>query len=243
MDIISIYQDAARDAANKDENSTFDYEMFNRMIRRASNRTISYITGDTMGEVLPFAYSTEKAKGFISYLITPYKQQVVDGLMAKPSDFYMFENMYEMSLKDNGCEPDKGCDDESNGVNEIIYRTIELLDGQQWNIRSTTNIELLKPKNKPIAKEVGNDFEFLPKDIANVRLDYIRYPIVGEIVSVYDATYNDQIADPTLSTDTEWPEFAREMLIYFLVNSFADHTSQKSLKEDNVITGQLKGTL
>lgn len=243
MDIISLYEDAARDAANKDENSTFDYGMFNRMMRRASNRTLSYITGDTMGITLPFAYPTEKAKGFISYLITPYKQQVTDGLMAKPSDFYMFENMYEMYLKETGCEDAKDCDDESNGVNEVLYRIIEVLDGQQFNVRSTTNIELLKPKNKPIAKEVGNDFEFLPKDIANVRLDYIRYPIVGEVVSVYDATYNDQIASPTLSTDTEWPEWARELIIYFLVNSFADHTSQKSLKEDNVITGQLKGTV
>ncbi len=241
MDIIALYEDWARDSVAKDENGVASYEMFNRLVKRASKRLLNYLTGGTDGLTPPMNYDFEKAKGFIAFLITPYRQQVVDGLMAKPSDYYSFENMYEMSLKENGCEPDKDCDDESNDVNEIIYRPIELLGGQQWNIRSATNIELLKPKNKPIAKEVGNDFEFLPKDIANVRLDYIRYPIAGTVNSVYDATYNDQIADPATSVPSEWGDWAAELLIFFMTDSFANNTREAALKQNNILTAQLPG--
>lgn len=241
MDIISLYEDWARDSVNKDENGPASYEMFNRVVLRASNRLINYLTGGTDGQAPPMVYDTEKAKGFIAFLITPYKQQVIDGLMAKPANYYAFENMYAMALKDTGCEPDKGCDDDTNGVNEIIYTPIELLDGQQYNMRAATNIELLKPKNKPIAKEVGTDFEFLPKDIANVRLDYVRYPIAGTVNSIHDNVYNDEIADPLTSIDSEWGEWAREMLIFFMTDSFANKTSQQSLKQDNILTAQLPG--
>lgn len=241
MDQISLYEDWARDSVNKDENGPASYEMFNRVVVRASTRLLNFLTGGTTGMDIPFTYSTEKAKGFISFLITPYKQQVIDGTMEKPADYYSYENLKAMSLKETGCEDAKDCDDESNGVNEIIYTPIELLDGQQFDIRASTNIELLKPKNKPIAKEVGKNFEFLPLDIANVKLEYVRYPIAGKIVSVYDATYNDEIASPTLSTDTEWPEWARELLIFFMTDSFANKTSQQSLKQNNILTAQLPG--
>lgn len=238
--IIPLYEDA-RDVINVSENGVLDYEMFNRLVYRASIRLLNYLTGGTDGQAPPMMYDTEKAKGFIAYLITPYKQQVVNGLMAKPNDYYAFENMYEMSLKDNGCEDATDCEDESNGVNEIIYRDIELLDGQQFKIRAATNVELLKPKNKPIAKEVGYDFEFLPKDIANVRLDYIRYPIAGTVNSVYDATYNDQIADSSISVNSEWGSWSRELLLFFIVDSFSNHTREAALKQNNILTAQLPG--
>ncbi len=240
MDIISLYEDWARDAVNKDENGSASYEMFNRLVKRASDRLLNYLTGGTDGQAPPFVYSTEKAKGFISYLITPLKQQVVDGLMAKPDDYYSFENLFKMELKDNGCEDQTGCDEDDNS-NEIIYKPVELLDGQQFNIRASTNIELLKPKNKPIAKEVGLNFEFLPLDIGNAKLEYVRYPIAGTVNSIYNATYNDQIADPVTSIDSEWGDWAKELLIFFMTDAFANNTNQQSLKQNNILTSQLPG--
>lgn len=241
MDIIALYEDWARDAVNKDENGPASYEMFNRVVKRASKRLLNFLTGGTTGVDLPFTYSTEKAKGFIAFLITPYKQQVIDGLMEKPADYYSFETLQSMSLKDSGCEPDKGCDDDTNGVNEIIYTDIELLDGQQFKIRSATNIELLKPKNKPIAKEIGKNFEFLPKDIANVKLEYVRYPIAGEINWVDDTEFNDIIADPATSIPSEWGDWAAELLIFFMADTFANKTNQQSLKQNNILTAQTPG--
>lgn len=241
MDIISLYEDWARDSVNKDENGTADYEMFNRVVLRASTRLLNYLTGGTDGEAPPFSYDVEKAKGFIAFLITTYKQQVVNGIMPKPDNYYSFENLYTMALKETGCEEPKDCDDENNGVNEIIYREVDVLDGQEFNVRAGTNIELLKPKNKPIAKEIGKNFEFLPIDTGNARLDYIRYPIAGTVNSVPDPTYNDQIADPATSIDCEWGEWARELLIFFMTDSFANKTSQQSLKQNNILTAQIPG--
>ncbi len=241
MDVISLYEDFARDSVNKDENSPIAYTDFNRLLNRASNRLLNFLTGGTTGMDIPFSYSTEKAKGFIAYLITPVKAQVIDGVMPKPTDYYSFENLQSMSLKDNGCEPNTECDNDSNDENEILYKPIELLDGQQFSQRAETSIELLKPKNKFIAKEVGKNFEFLPTTIANVKLEYVRYPIPGTVNSVYDATYNDQIADPNTSVNSEWPEWSRELLIFFMTDSFSNKTSQASLKQNNILTAQLPG--
>ena len=72
MYIISLYEDAARDQAAKDENGYMSYEMFNRMIQRASNRVLDYITGDSDNQKLPISYSTQKAKDFVSFLITKF---------------------------------------------------------------------------------------------------------------------------------------------------------------------------
>lgn len=241
MDIISLYEDWARDAVNKDENGPAEYEMFNRVVNRASNRLLNFLTGGTDGRTPPFSYDVEKAKGFISFLITPYKQQVIDGLMPKPADYFAFENLQIMKLKETGCEDPKGCDDETNDVNEIIFTPVDLLDGQQFTERARTDIELLKPKNKPIAKEIGNNFEFLPTDVGNAKLEYIRYPIPGTVNSVHDNTYNDEIADPATSIDCEWGEWARELLIFFMTDAFANKTSQQSLKQNNILTAQIPG--
>ena len=240
MYIIPLYEDA-RDIINTSENGVLDYEMFNRINNRASLRLLNYLTGGTDGKTPPMSYDTEKAKGFISYLITPYKQVVINGVMAKPADYYSYENLQAMSLKNDGCVIEEDCNDENNGVNGIIYTPIELLDGQQFSERARTNITLLKPEKKFIAKEVGSNFEFLPVDIANVKLEYIRYPIAGTINSVFDPTYNDQIADPNTSIDSEWGDWAKEMLLFFISDSFANHTREAALKQGNILTAQLPG--
>lgn len=243
MDIISLYEDWARDNVNKDENGPASYQMFNRLVNRASLRVLNLITGGTAGMAPPFAYSTEKAKGFVSFLITPYKQQVVGGVMVKPADFYQYENLSWMMLKETpGCTPDGGCDDEEiNLEDNIVYKPIEMLDGQVFDQRATTNIELLKPKNKPIAKEVGRNIEFLPLEIGNAKLEYIRYPICGEIKTVHDNTYNDEIADPTTSINSEWDEWARELLLFFMTDNYATSSREQALKQNNAATSQLPG--
>ena len=223
---------------SKDENGFLDYENFNRLNSMASNRLLSFLTGGTDGMQPPFSYSTEKAKGFIAYLITPYSQQVTDGKMPKPEDYYSFENLYTLSLKETCCDEDKECDNSE----EIIETSVELLDGQQFVVREQTNIKLLKPSlKKPIAKEVGLNFEFLPKDVGNAKLEYIRYPIAGTINSIHDATYNDEIADPLTSENSEWQDWAADLLCFFIVDYFSNHISQQSMKQNNILTNQLKG--
>lgn len=236
MDIISLYEDAARDQSNKDENGYMSYEMFNRMMQRASNRVLDYITGDSDNQKLPISYSTQKAKDFISFLITKYPSVIENGTITKPSNYYNYENLYILSLKNQeGCSDDGTSCDEDDVQEEIIKTSVEVLDGQQFYVREQTYIKGLKPSpKKPIAKMVGNTIEFLPQELGSCTLEYIRYPIAGKIVSEVDPVYYDDIASPTLSTNSEWPEWARELIIFFLTQSFATHISEKSLYEMNL---------
>lgn len=234
MDIISLYEDAARDNANKNENGYLSYEMFNRLIQRASNRTLDYITGDSDNQRLPISYSTQKAKDFIAFLITPYSAQIESGIIQRPADYYHYDNLYTLALSDDGCtDDDTDCETDAPTV-EIIKTPVEMLDGQQFYIRAQTYISGLKPSpKKPICKMVGNTIEFLPRELGSVTLEYIRYPIAGTIRTTIDPVYYDIVADPLTSTNTEWPEWARELLIYFITQSFATHISENNLFQMN----------
>jgi len=234
LDIISLYQDAARDASNKSENGYFDYEMFNRMVQRASNRVLDYITGDSDNQKLPISYSTQKAKDFIAFLITKFPTPITEGIIERPIDYYHYENIYILSLSETGCDNDETDCDADTPTAQIIKTPVEMLDGQQFYTRCQTYIKGLKPSpKKPICKMVGNTIEFEPQELGSCVLEYIRYPIAGEIVSSIDPVYYEPVADPALSTNTEWPEWARELLIYFLTQSFATHISENNLFQMN----------
>lgn len=210
------------------------YAMFNRMIQRASNRTLDYITGDSDNNKLPISYSTQKAKDFIAFLLTKYSAPILDAVIERPADYYHYDNLYTLSLSDDGCSEDNTDCDTDTPIAEIIKTPVEMLDGQQFFVRAHTYIKGLKPsEKKPICKMVGNTIEFLPRELGSVTLEYIRYPVAGTINTMIDPVYNDEVADPATSIDTEWPEWARELLIYFLTQSFATHVSDNNLFQMN----------
>lgn len=232
---ISLYEDVARDQANKSENGYMSYEMFNRMMQRGSNRLLDYITGDSSNQVLPISYSTQKAKDFIAKLITKFSSPITNGVIEKPADYYHYDNLYILSLKNQeGCADD-GTDCGKDPVQEEVIQTpVEMLDGQQFYVRSQTYIKGLKPSpQKPIAKMIGNTIEFLPKELGSCTLEYIRYPIAGTINTMIDPIYYDIVADPSTTINTEWQEWARELLIFFITQSFATHISEAALFQMN----------
>jgi len=235
----SLYQDAARLLANRDENGYWSYDLFNQGIRIASNRVLDYITGDSSMQTLPISYSTQKAKDFISNLITPYSATITNGVITKPDDYYHYDNLYTLSLSETGCEEDETSCDEDTPVAEIIKTPVEMLDGQQFYVRAQTYIKGLKPSpQKPICKMIGNTIEFLPRELGSCTLEYIRYPIYGEIKTMIDPVYYNIVADPNTSVDNEFGEWARELLLYYLVQGFSTHISQRSLYEMNENSGK-----
>lgn len=239
MDSISLYQDAARDLINKDENGYMSYEMFNRMLQIASNKTLDWITGDSTGQTLPLSYSTQKAKDFIAFLITPYKAPIEAGIITRPADYYTYENLSILSLSKTGCEDDDSNCDSDTPTAEIIETPVEVLDGQQFGTRCKTYIKGLKPSpQKPIAKFIGKTIEFMPKELGSCKLEYIRYPIAGRIETTIDPVYYDVVADAATSVDTEWDEWARSILLYFIGDAFANHTREQALKQFNTATGK-----
>ncbi|HQV54311.1 MAG TPA: hypothetical protein PLX17_02300 [Chitinophagaceae bacterium] len=239
MDSISLYEDAARLLANKDENGYWSYSMFNQGIRIASNRVLDYITGDASNQNLPISYSTQKAKDFIATLITAYSAPITNGVITRPSDYYHYDNLYILSLSQTGCEVDNTNCDEDSPVAEIIKTPAEMLDGQQFYVRAQTYISGLKPSpKKPICKMIGNTIEFLPRELGSCTLEYIRYPIYGTINTIQDPVYYNEVADPATSIDNEFGEWARELILYYLVQGFSTHISEASLFQMNEAAGK-----
>lgn len=235
MDIISLYEDIARDNVNSDENGYLSYSMFNRLIQRASNRTLDYLTGDAAGVTLPFSYSTQKAKDFIGFLLTQYPAIITNGVITKPSDYYLFDNVYILSIDETSCDVDNSTCDEDTPTPVIKGTPVEMLDGQQFKVRSQTWIKSKKPSTSvPICKIIGNTIEFEPKELGSCVLEYIRYPIAGTIVASIDPVYYDEVANPSLSTNSEWGEWARDFMIFFSSDSFANHTREQALKQFNL---------
>lgn len=231
--IIDIYNSLSLDDANKDQNGTISYPRFNRLSRRAEIKLLDWVSGDIEGQKPPEPYTTQKDKDFLSPFITKFPAQVVNGSITKPSDYYGYENMYRLGNKLSAdCEEEEASSDGCN-------TPIELLDGGQFFERCNTDIEELKPSfKKPIAKIIGKQFDFLPNDLGSVQLEYIRYPIYGEIKTKMDTVYNEEVPDPLTSINYEWDDKAINLLIWFMVDLFCNHNREQALKQFNAITGK-----
>ena len=82
---------------------------------------------------------------------------------------------------------------------------------------------------KPIARIVGENFEYAPIDLGSVELIYTKYPVPAEVKVTVDTVYNNEIPDPINSVDYFWPEFARNLLIYFITQQYPVGTREKAL--------------
>jgi hypothetical protein len=232
--IKSVYEDVALDTVDSATNGNLDFDTFNRMSRRGELRVRDFLTGDVNNEKPPIPYTSQKIKDWLSPFITPYPAQVKNGIINKPDDYYGFENMVLIGSGDSDCE-------EEITSNEICDIPIELLDGNKFNQRCTTDIEGLRPSlSKPIAKEIGKTFAFLPKDLGSVRLEYIRYPVFAKIVKFPELDiYHNETIDEAASTNYEYQESMRELLVYFITQSFGVKVREAALLQSNELQGKL----
>jgi len=228
----SVYEDVVLDNVNESENGSLTLSMFNRLSKRAENRLFDYLTGDIEGVKPPTPYTVQKLKDILSTFIVKYPAQVAGGKLTRPNDYYTYDSMVMLG----SFNATSDCDEEVDVV-EGCNTPIEVLESSAFDARCQTNIIGLKPSfKKPIAKLVGDTFEFAPADIGNVVLSYVRFPKYAVIVSKMDTVYNEEVIDEPLSTNYEYSEFARELLIYFISDFFATHTREKALKEQNMAT-------
>jgi hypothetical protein len=220
-----IYDDCT-DTIGTDQNGDLSFTKFSRLSRRAELRIIDWLTGnDTIIPAPPF----QKNKDWLSTFIQQLPAQVLAGKIAKPDDYYTYDNGYRLG---NKLEAD--CDDSETISSGGCNTPIEIMDGQQFYVRCNTYIEEKKPSfKKPIAKIVGREFEVLPTDLGSAVIEYIRNPVFATIVSKKDDEFNDLVIDEDLSTNYEWPESCRELLVWFIVNSFSDYTREQALKQFN----------
>ena len=231
IDIISLYNDTAF-RINKEENGYLSYADFNALSRLAENRLLDYISGDIENQKPPIPYLSQKNRDWLAPFIVDKSYQVENGFISRPDDYYGWEGMYQLgSVVD--------CDEDVDGE-EGCNTPIELVSGYEFNQRCGTFIEGLQPSaGKPIVKEIGSKFYFMPKTIGSVVLDYIRYPIYGQIRTKIDSRYNDEVPDAATSIPYEWQENAREALVFMIVDQFSNHVREAALKQFNQSTGKM----
>lgn len=235
LNVNDIYLDV-EDRINQPENGQLSYARFNRFSWLAQLKFIDWLSGNLDGVTVPEPYASQKSKDWLSPFITPFPTNVANGKITKPSDYYGYENMYLLGnyITESDCENEEEIDSATK-CNTVIT----LLDGAAFNKRCETFIEGLQPSfTKPIAKLVGNNFEFNPTDLGSITLEYIRYPRKAVLNTKEDTVFNDLVYDPATSIDFEWPEFARNTLVWFIADYFYDFTREQAGKQANIATGK-----
>lgn len=226
LDIISVYEDVVKDAANADQNGQISYKSFTRFSRRAELDLLDWLSGGVGNNRIPIPWQSQKNKDWLTQFIAREPLSVTGGKATRPADYYKFESLYLLNPIGGDCE-----DDEEGEYKESCEPSIDLLNTDQFNDRCATHIEELKPHNKPISKQVGKDFYFAPKDVGAVALEYIRYPKFGSITGKDDPDHNQEVVD--VAVDYEWDEYARPFLIYLITDSFVNKTRERAGKEMN----------
>lgn len=238
MNAVEIYKDVSF-RINKQTNGELTYTQFNATSWLAQLNLIDWLTGSMTGQQPPEPYLTQKNRDWLSFLITKKDFNVVGGSITRPEDYYQYENFYKIGGNTGGeCDEDKE-EDEDEVVEESCSTPIRLMSNEKFNQRCQTYIKSLKPSfKKPIAKQVGVTFELKPADIGSVTLEYIRYPKRAEIKTKMDTTYNEEVPDEATTVNFEWPEYARPLLIWFVVDEFFNNTREQAGKQFNSATGK-----
>jgi hypothetical protein len=208
----------------------FTYALFNRWSWIAQLKLLDWLSGDVSAVQPPEPYLTQKNRDWLSDFVTSYPVNVSGGSIARPSDYYLYQDLYSLNA-------DTDCD--GNEEVTVIKTPVTLLDNSKFNQRTKTWIKSLKPSlNKPIVKQVGTSFIFEPSDIGSVVLEYIRYPKKAFIGTKIDLVYQQQVPDTDNTIDFEWNEMSRPLLVWYIVDSFANRTRENALKQGNLITGK-----
>jgi hypothetical protein len=184
------------------------------------------------GQLPPEPWLTQKNRDWLSPFIARLKANVINSVITKPADYYKYDNFYRI-----GSKVEQDCEEEISP--DQCDTPITILDGDKFNQRCITYIAGKKPSfSKPIGKIAGNEIEVRPRDLGSITLEYIRYPKFAKLGKKIDPDFNDEVPDPANSEDYEWGEWARELLVFWITDMFANHIREQALKQFNAATGK-----
>lgn len=225
MDVNSVYLNVM-DRVSPEMNGSLGIQEYNRYSKLAELRLMEWLTGNISGQPgYPEPYSTQKVKDFLSPFIATDKKQVENGIADKPDNYYMWERAAVI-----GDRLDELCGDPV--IITGVDTPIELLDSATFDARSQTHIKSLSPSiRKPICKLVGDSILCLPKDLGSIAIEYKRYPVFGQLKVTIDQVYNNEVVDVAGSTPYEWGEYARELLVFFIVEQYPIKTRETAVQQ------------
>jgi hypothetical protein len=232
VDINSIFLDVL-DRISPEMNGSLTIQKFNRISKIGELNLLGWLTGSISSQPgYPEPYTTQKNKDFVAPILKTEKRSVVNGVVEKFSDYYMWERAAILGDRI----------DEVDGEQVTISEgdtPIELLDSAMFDARTKTHIESLRPSvKKPICKLVGNEFHFLPKDIGSIAIEYKRLPVFGELKSKIDEVYNNEVVDESASADYEWGEGLRTALVFFICEQYPIGTREVALQQQIQAVGK-----
>lgn len=233
MDVNSVFLDVC-DRVVPEQNGSIVFSKFNRFSKLAELRLLNWLSGNIVAGQpgYPEPYTTEKVRDFLSPFLKSEKLQVEAGALTRPDGYYMFERAAII-----GDRRDELCGEDV--IITGVDTPIELLDAGVFDSRSQTYIKSLKPSlRKPICKIVGNEFEFLPKDLGSIIMEFKRFPVYAELKTTIDAVYNIEVVDTANSVDYEWNDSVRENLIFFITQFYGAGTRESALQQQNSLVGK-----
>lgn len=233
-----VHDSVTKDLANLVEYGNLTFDMYRRCSRRGELRLVDYMTDDVEGPRPPKMYTSQKLKDWVAPLIerTTPRNVSPDGMFEKPANYYRHENTF--LIGNPSVEGD--CENSDVPLNDIAGVTVDIVDNAEFYSRVNSPIIGLAPtRENPIGKMIGNKIEFAPRDIGMVSMEYVRYPKFANIVTKIDDLYKQEVLDEDASTDYEYSEFAAELLIYFIIDSFAFYTRDSELLAINKSVGKL----
>ena len=216
-----------------EQNGSIVYTKYNRFSQLGELRLLYWLTGNISNQLgYPEPYSTQKIRDFLSPFLTSEKIQVENGIAVKPANYYMWERAAII-----GDRRDELCGEDV--IITGIDTPIELLDAATFDARSQTYIASLRPSlRKPICKLVGDSILTLPKDLGSIIVEYKRYPVFGKIETKIDEVYNNEVVDEDASKNYEWGEYARELLVFFIVEQYPISTRENALQQQTQLVGK-----
>lgn len=225
MDVNSVYLNVM-DRVSPETNGSLGIQEYNRYSKLAELRLLEWLTGNISGQPgYPEPFTTRKISDFLSPFIKTEKKQVENGIAEKPSDYYLWQRAAII-----GDRLDELCGEtvEITGVDTPIER----FDSETFDARSQTHIKSLRPSiRKPITKLVGDSILCLPKDLGSIAIEYVRYPVFGQLKTMIDPIFNNEVVDVAGSTPYEWKEYARELLVFFITEQYPIKTRESALQQ------------
>jgi hypothetical protein len=232
MEINGVFLDVL-DRVSPEMNGSLTIQKFNRYSKLAELKLLNWLSGTLSGEQgYPEPYTTQKSSDYLSPFVSTDKKQVENGIAQKPDGYYLWQKAAII-----GDRKDELCGEPV--IITGVDTPIERLDSAPFDSRSQTHIESLKPSiRKPICKIVGDSILTLPKDLGSILIEFVRYPVYGELKTMIDTVYNNEVVDLENSVNYEWNEYAREPLIFFITQFYGAGTRESNLQQQNSLVGK-----